>query len=77
MKSSELIRGSLIKHKRNTDVAFQISLVRRSPNLITIEGQWLNIVNPDNIYPLDAEDKIYLPKHVLVDWSIYEPLPEL
>lgn len=59
----------LIKHDRNTDIAFQIIERDESSDTIKLKGYWLNIVNPNNIYMIDF-DSIIITRDQLPNWKV-------
>lgn len=61
----------MIKHDRNTDVAFQIIERDESNDTIRLKGYWINIVNLDNIYMIDY-DTIVITKDQLPNWKVID-----
>lgn len=63
---------SLYKHNLNTDVAFSVIKQFTKPNGdIKLKVKWFNIVNPDNIFPID-DDKILITKEQIKNWKLYK-----
>lgn len=66
-----MFNDEMIKHDRNTDVAFQIIERDESDDTIRLKGYWINIVNLDNIYMIDY-DTIVITKDQLPNWKVID-----
>lgn len=66
----------LYKHINNTDVAFQVTSIGFNGYSQLISVKWYNVVNPDNIYLIDAEHSITVLDEQSHDWVRYAKLNE-
>lgn len=66
-----MTNGDVIKHDRNTDVAFHIYKIYRFNNEYQIKGYWINIVNPDKTYVIDV-DHIIITENEIPNWKVID-----
>lgn len=66
-----MTNGDVIKHDRNTDVAFHIYEIYRFNNEYQIKGYWINIVNPDKKYIIDV-DHIIITENEIANWKVID-----
>ncbi len=62
----------LYKHSNGKDLAFKITACTRVENGYEVYGQWVNIVNPRNHFPIDVWEHHYISNEKAKNWEKYE-----
>ena len=67
----EHLKYEVIKHKRCIDVAFLLlKCYPRKDSSYRIHGWWINISNPENVYPMTLDWCTIKPEEIK-NWDVY------
>lgn len=62
----------IYKHINATDAAAQFLEVKETAKGYKVKISWINIVNPEHIYPLNYIEDLFIPRKDMKNWHVYK-----